>query len=438
MAALSVRDSSCGVFIRLPVAPMTSVPSDIPALTVVEAALRKTTETLAAELAQPTPLAPDWSDFEWDIARAVAAMHGVGPLLFRALRWQGPAGWREFLRDQHTHTAVRHERIESLLRLIDERAGAAGIGAVALKGAALHATEVYAAGERPMGDIDLLVRSADAERTVRLLESLGFEEAFATWKHRVLIPRAHQRPVRSLGEHADNFLKIELHERIIEALPIRTEDVTERVFPRLHAGLNGYPSRASLMIHLLLHAAGTMVMHELRLLHLHDIARLSCRMKEAEWEQVLGCSAADGGYWWALPPLLLTARYYSRAIPANVLIGLEGECPRLLGMAVRRHTLSDVSLSNLRIEALPGIEWCRSVGAALHYIIARVLPSRDTLAMRAKLATTQLNASASPWPHLSQGRRLLRWVTSSQARAETLYPVQMALSGMSNSGRSTT
>jgi len=417
---------------------MTSVSSDIPALAVIQAALRKTTETLAAELAQPTPLAPDWSDFEWRIARAVAAMHGVAPLLAGALRWQGPVAWREFLEDQRAQTAARHGRIEALLHLVDDRARRADIGAVALKGAALHALDIYVPGERPMGDIDLLVRGADAERTVRLLESLGFEEAFATWKHRVLTPKAHPRPAHALGEHADNFLKIELHERIAEALPIKIEDVTARVFSRLHAGLNGYPSNASLMIHLLLHAAGTMVMHELRLLHLHDIARLSCRMREVEWEQFLDFSAADGGYWWALPPLVLTARYYARAIPAEVLAALELECPRLLAKAAGRHTLAEISLSNLRIEAFPGIEWCRSGSAALGYIIRRVRPSRETLAMRARLATTQLNASASPWPRLSQGRRLLRWLMSPQPRAETLYPVQMALTGTSSSSRGTT
>lgn len=424
-------------FRPLPIATMTNVSSDIPALAVIQAALRKTTETVAAELAQPTPVAPDWSEFEWRIARAVAAIHGVAPLLAGALRWPGPAGWREFLEDQRAQTAARHARIEALLRIVDDSARNAGIGAVALKGAALHAMDVYGAGERPMGDIDLLVRNVDAERTVRMLESVGFEEAFATWKHRVLTPKAHQRPARSLGEHADNFLKVELHERIAEALPIKTEDVTERVLPRLHTGLNGYPSKAALMVHLLLHAAGGMVTHELRLLHLHDIALLSCRMTEADWEQLLEYSAADGGYWWAWPPLSLTARYYSRAIPAEVLSGFEAECPWLLRLAVRRHTLSDVSLSNLRIEAFPGIEWCRSGGTALRYIIGRVRPSRETLAIRAQLASTQLNATASPWPQLSQGRRLLRWLISRQARAETLYPVQLALTGASNSWRET-
>ncbi len=49
------------------------------------------------ELAQPGEAAPDWSDFEWQLARAVAAMHGVSPLLATQLKWQGPPRWQPFL-----------------------------------------------------------------------------------------------------------------------------------------------------------------------------------------------------------------------------------------------------------------------------------------------------------------------------------------------------
>src|ERR1700736_5319783 len=90
--------------------------------------LRKITETLAAELACSTQRAPDWSDFEWKIARAVSAMHGVSPLLSKTLRWQGPVGWMTFLEEQRIHTATRHIRIAELLQRIDERGRAAGIG----------------------------------------------------------------------------------------------------------------------------------------------------------------------------------------------------------------------------------------------------------------------------------------------------------------------
>ena len=64
---------------------------DVPALSVLQRALRKTTETLAREVARPGPAVPDWSGFEWHIARAVVAIHGVSPLFAGALRWHGGA-----------------------------------------------------------------------------------------------------------------------------------------------------------------------------------------------------------------------------------------------------------------------------------------------------------------------------------------------------------
>jgi len=69
---------------------MNETRSAVPPPTAFPGTLRKITETLAGELACPTQHAPAWSDFEWKIARAVAAMHGVSPLLSRTLRWRGP------------------------------------------------------------------------------------------------------------------------------------------------------------------------------------------------------------------------------------------------------------------------------------------------------------------------------------------------------------
>jgi hypothetical protein len=401
--------------------------SDLPPPKALQAALRKTTETLAHELAQPTSSAPVWSDLEWRIARAVAAIHGVSALLSRALRWQGPAEWNEFLAQQRTQTAARHARIEELLRLIDMHAGVEGICIVALKGAELHAMGLYAAGERPMADVDLLVRAADNERTTRMLESLGFHESFSMWRHSVFTRGERTAPC-SLGEHADNYLKIELHQRIREALPLDTADISEWVFPtQPRPGLNPYPSRAALMSHLLLHAAGAMADRSLRLLHLHDLALLSSHMAERDWDDLLQQSAIDHGHRWALPPLHLTARYYGHAVPSRVLTALTAECPRLLRAIVPRRRLSDVSLSRLGIEAFPGIELSRSASEMARYIVNRLRPSGERLAVREHTARTQVAASASQWHQLSQSRRVLRWVISRPPRAYTMLAVRMAL-----------
>ena len=93
------------------------------------------------------------------------------------------------------------------MRLIDSRARDAGLAAVALKGAALQAMGLYAAGERPMADIDLLVQSADLAAAARVLTALGYHEVGMTWKHRSFDPEhgsahaAEQRPEQQADDH---------------------------------------------------------------------------------------------------------------------------------------------------------------------------------------------------------------------------------------------
>ncbi len=419
---------------------MASLGENIPRLSALQAALRKITEGLAQELGSPTQRVPDWSDFEWTVARAVAAIHGVSPLLSRALRWQGPAEWLKFLENQRAHTALRHGRIEGLLRLIDHRTREAGIAAVALKGVALHALDIYCAGERPMADVDLLVRPQDAREAVKVLEGLGYSESGASWKERVFTPIDHQDS-NALGEHAGNDIKIELHDRICERLPWRVTDISELIQPAEPLpGCHGYPSKASLMSHLVLHAAGAMAFQSLRLLHLHDLSRLSTRMTRGDWEQFLDSRHLVGKLWWAFPPLEMTSRYFPSTISPEVLSAVAADCPYWLQLASRRRSLCDVSLSHLWVDAFPGIEWAQSVGELVEYTASRLRPSAAHLGQREQTAKTETWASQDQWVRLSQGRRILRWVTSRQTRPATMHAIRAALGsrqcGKSGVGRS--
>ena len=403
----------------------------MPSLRAVHSALRNTTEILAHELAHPTQATPSWSAFEWQVARAVCAMHGVSAVLSGTLLWQGPAEWTQFLRDQRTQTKRRYERISELLIQIDHQARMQNICLVALKGAELHSLGLYAPGERPMADVDLLVRAKDAARAGRALESLGFHQSLSTPRHRVFVRDAHRKP-SSLGEHADNYLKIELHERIAERLPLRVADITDLIYPsEPQGGLNAYPSKAALMTHLLLHAAGAMSIRNLRLIHLNDLARLSANMTAADWDLVLQLGDAGQDHWWALPPLLQTARYYTGAIPERVLTTLSARCPRLLSWISGRRTLSDVSLSHLWIDAFPGIVWSQSPGETLRYAANRLWPNKTLLALRQQLVETEVSWSDSKWHHSSQARRLLRWIVARPPRAETMHTIRAALSRVS-------
>jgi Uncharacterised nucleotidyltransferase len=399
----------------------------IPPLRAVQSALRNTTETLARELAHPTENTPAWTPFEWQVAQAVCAIHGVSAVLSGTLPWQGPARWTQFLHEQRAHTTRRYARIQELLTLIDAQARIEELALVALKGAELHSMRLYEPGERPMADVDLLVRAEHGVRASRMLESLGFQLSVSTSRHRVFVRDAHKSP-SSLGEHSDNYLKVELHERISETLPLRVADITGLIQPREpHAGLNPYPSKAALMTHLLLHAAGAMSLRSLRLIHLNDIARLSANLTAADWNELLDLGQGGREHWWALPPLRLTAGYYGNVIPGHVLAQLSASCPRLLARICRRRTLSDVSLSHVRIDAFPGIEWSQSLLEGVQYAAKRFWPNKELLALRRQMAQTEVTWSDSQWHHSSQARRLLRWLVSRPPRAETMHTLRAVL-----------
>ncbi|NID15930.1 nucleotidyltransferase family protein [Luteibacter yeojuensis] len=395
-----------------------------PPLKLVRRGLHDTTEILAAELAlaQPGTEMPAWNELEWRLATAAAVAHGISPLLCRFSTWQRPA-WRRFLVEQRGHVAQRHERIATLLRQIDAEARAASLPLMALKGAALHALGLYAAGDRPMADIDLLVDDAHADATANLLASLGYEASFTQWKHRVFKP-AGMAPVTGLGEHRDTPVNIELHTRIHERLPVATVDITAQVRTRdASPGINPYPSMGALMSHLLLHAAGNICGRSLRLIHLNDIALLATRMTPSDWEPLW----SGGAPWWALPPLRLVARYYRDAVPGVVLARLERDCPLLLRAFAHRQTLTRLSCSNLWLDALPGLEWTRSPRDAVRYLKNRLRPTQESVKERADMVRTQAWLQGQDWVTLGHRRRLLTWLTRPVPRMDTLYVVRKAL-----------
>jgi hypothetical protein len=410
--------------------PSTPSASALPPLMTIAAALRKTTEFLACELVAPTAHPPEWTDFEWRIGRAAAAMHGISSLLCAGLRWAGPESWRQFLGEQREHSVGRHLRIVRLLDAIDSEARRRGIALVALKGAALYARNIYAAGERPMGDIDLLVRPDAAQATARLLESCGYSLNYTHRREQAFGPAGSTiPPADRLGEHVDNPITVEVHTRIAEPLPVLGTDITPLIFPgSAHAGVNEYPSAASLMMHLLLHAAGNMRARALRLIQLHDVALLAAHFGRDDWEELFTARPDDRGPWWAFAPIMLTARYYPGVIAPSVLAQLRTHCPTLLRKHTHRQGLVGVSWSNILIEAFPGVEWSRTPGEALRFMRSRIWPSRDALRELNEGASQIPNVSAVPWYGKSHGKRILRWIFTRPPRVQTLLAVRAALS----------
>jgi hypothetical protein len=99
------------------------------------------------------------------VARAVSTMQGITALLATRLTWWGPPSWESFIAEQTSNARLRDARIGALLEKIAAQMRAAGVACVGLKGAALRRLGLYRLGERPMGDVDLLVRSATRRRS---------------------------------------------------------------------------------------------------------------------------------------------------------------------------------------------------------------------------------------------------------------------------------
>jgi hypothetical protein len=222
-------------------------------------------------------------------------------------------------------------------------------------------------------------------------------------------------------------VKIELHERICEKLPWRMTDESEFIYPLQPCpGLNAYPSNGSLMRHLLLHAAGSMAFQGLRILQLHDIALMATRMSESDWNEIVTSNSRGVRLWWAFPPLELMSRYYESEVPARVLAALRDDCSYFLRALAIRKSLIDVSYSYLWVKAFPGIEWSQTIPELLAYAASRVRPSAKHMAQRRHVATTQTWAKEGEWSSLSQGGRILRWLTSRQTRPTTMHAISAA------------
>ncbi len=323
---------------------------DLPPFAIIAATLRTTTETLAREITQPGDSAPEWDEFAWAIARAAAAMQGISAVLARTLNWTGPPSWREFLTHQSEEIARRDEKIGALLERIDTATRHHSIAVIALKGSALRGIRLWPFPERPMGDVDLLVRPHQLEKLACALTGIGYQHSYTSRRHVVFRP-CDAPAASGFGERARNPIPIEVHTRITEALPASEVDITARLWPvQPTVGINHYASTAALLCHLLSHCAGNMRAHALRLSQLRDVAQLAARMTRADWQELLNGPAC----WWMYPPLHMSARYFPGSIPVIVLASARRHCPTVLRWAAERSLLTTVSWSNLRIDAFPG------------------------------------------------------------------------------------
>jgi hypothetical protein len=396
---------------------------DLPPLPIVADALRGVTETLALELSRPRADAPAWGPFEWNIARAVADMQGISGVLAGTLRWSGPTSWQEFLAGQAQEIAQRDVKIGALLESIDQAARKHSVAVIALKGSALRTLGLWPAPQRPMGDVDLLVKPEDLATLTQALTNIDYEHHFTSRRNVVFKPRG-ARATGGFGERALNPIPLEVHTRIAERLPASEVEITTRLWPvKSVSGINPYASQSALFCHLALHCAGDMRGGALRLIQLRDLGQFALRLTPDDWSELI----SDASCWWLFPVLRISERYFPRMIPHDALEKCRRRCPPWLRWASERAELTDVSWSNVHIEALPGMEWSRTPLELLRYVRRRALPDRVVYAELAHWQESLPQLQTFSWYRQRHLTRILRWLFTRPPRVETISSVMAAL-----------
>ncbi len=233
-----------------------------------------------------------------------------------------------------------------------QASAAAGMGVIVLKGAALAETLYPRPGLRPFGDLDVLIRPADAPRARVLLENLGYIVAPAVWDTLLQGEDTQANFFKHMGR---GVVVVELH-----------TDLLSNAFFRGHITLDadGLWSRArparladtdalvlgpeDQLLHLCLHLAGHYFFAPQSL---RDIDLL-CRTGTLDWPQFLRLAEAAHAAPVSFAALSAALTILETPIPAAVLPALAPKrgATRLAALAAAR--AADTSAGGAATERL--------------------------------------------------------------------------------------
>ena len=225
------------------------------------------------------PLPPDAvpsGDDDWRVLAERVRRGGLAGLVLAHGDRRGtsfPLWVRDILHDSASRVAADNLHMMHELERVLVAFNGSGIPVMLLKGAALNLTVYSSADQRPMSDLDLLVRPADARKALRLLDELGCrrgmglvrDDFFPKFHYEVEVIVPSVRPVR-----------IDLHARPLRPLRVSRTMPDEAIWAnaretRIASATVMIPRVELHFIHLAAHAA----FHGCsRLIWLNDIKRL--------------------------------------------------------------------------------------------------------------------------------------------------------------------
>lgn len=284
------------------------------------------------------------SECQWNDIVRESLVQGIAPLLYARLRSDVmrtaiPARTSRGLRELTVKSTVKSLGLYSELSVVVHALRANGIDVLLLKGAHLASAVYDNRVERPMRDIDLLVRKRDLARAEATLFAMGYtrhpekDGDFSSCEHLHPLVRPGGVP-------------IEIHWTIVsptEPIEIDLEQLWERAHSVRIAGVDvKVLSPEDLLLHVCVHAA-FQHQFELGLRACWDIRRIThCFDGRIDWQQLRLRARKWGVEKYVYLTLRVAAELVQAIIPSSVLIELEpvGFEPGLIALAKKEVLMS--------------------------------------------------------------------------------------------------
>jgi hypothetical protein len=339
-------------------------------------ALSDRTITPAAELLLATAAMPpdeaairqlcaggfDWQELcglaEWEKAPAV-----VWQQVERLTATVSDPG-RDLLHQLATFSAMRMLQLEQLLHQTLDALAERGIEAMLLKGAALAHTAYDSFADRPMGDLDLLLRSSDAEPAWSLLQARGWFWPQERWALPSYTGHQHLPPL--LWQPGE--FRLELHAQLLaddQPFRLTTEAVwhsAQRIQPDGRVVV--VPSRLHQLWYVCVHFAWAHQLQWGAWRALRDCGAI-VQNGEISWPELVQLArdslAVSSCYW----TLRLARRLARAAVPEHVLAALRPPRSDLILDRLERHYLANL---------LPSSNGCPSLWLGKRLWEAGMLP----------------------------------------------------------------
>jgi Uncharacterised nucleotidyltransferase len=340
----------------------------------------------------------------WEELCALARYENATSVLLRQLGRVGAdagnSGYQE-LQQLATISVMQMLQLGQLLHQTLDILAQQQIEAVLLKGAGLAYTAYSSFADRPMGDIDVLVRPQHAERAWSLLQQRGWTPPPMAGDSARYAGHHHLPPLfRDSGR-----FRLEIHDELLPRdHPFRFS--TDALWLRAHrVTVNGRVITVPNPMHQLWHVCVHFVWsHEMQWgswRTLRDSAAI-IQLGGFDWTEFVGFARATRAttccYW----TLRLTRRLTRAAVPDDVLASLRPPYPEFIIDRLERHFVSSL---------FPSEDRCPSVWLTRRLWEAGVSPrwSRHGAARPWKVSERWMAASAPPKSEQPGGRGVTGW-----------------------------